>query len=290
MFLGKKVKSYIHPVLIAIFLGVFALNTFSQKTYVGDPVTKSGLLKTIKMRQFKTSDMVEIINEQGCEFRLTSDIQSELVKAGARPEVIEAVRRNYRGALKIKADNSNSYQGLISRAISIYESERNAKEAIAILNQAINLRPNEARAYQMMGYVSLYGLRNFKQAEQYMRKAIDLGGSAVYRVYHAHDHTFSYSCTGSFYVSKNNIRYEDDENVHTFQVKDSDIDKIETVGAWGSILKPKTWGDFIKFKKGLFKVKIRDKADIRDKDNYMFSVNTGKDDEAKMIVRLIGKN
>jgi tetratricopeptide (TPR) repeat protein len=278
----KRPKSLV-PIVILIVLSMsLPLISFAQKTYIGDPVTKDGLIKALKMRQFKTSDIVSIINEQGCEFRLTSDVQEDLRKAGARPEVIEAVRRNYRGALKVKTSNPNSktYEGLISQAINVYESERNAKEAIGILNQAIALEPNKYRAYQMLGYVTLYGQRNFKQAEEYMRKAIDLGGSAVFRLRHGHDYTLSYSCSGSFYISRGNVRYESDENVHTFQVKDSDIVKIETGNKWAGLFK---------FKGGIFNIVIRDKVE-KDKDLYQFSPLTGKGDEAKMIIRLVGKN
>jgi tetratricopeptide (TPR) repeat protein len=287
MFLGKIAK---FSLTILVLMTILISAILAQKTYSGDPVTKDGLEKALKMKQFKTSDMVAIINEQGCEFKLDKDTQEDLVKAGARPEVIEAVRRNYRGALKIKPANSKTYEGLISQAINIYESESNANEAINFLNQAISLEPNKYRAYQMMGYVLLYGKRKFKDAEDYMKKAIDLGGSAVFRVNHAHDFNFLNSCSGSFYVSRNSVRYEDDKNVHTFQVSNSDIIKIETIGAWGSIRNPKTWGDFTKLKKGLFKVIIQDKANIKDKDNYVFAADTGKGDEAKMVVRLIGKN
>lgn len=267
-------------IYFAIFFVIYSTVLFAQKNYIGEPVTKDGLLKALKMRQFKTSDIVSIINEQGCGFRLDKDIQEELVRAGARPEVVEAVRRNFRNALKIKPINSKTYEGLISQAVNIYESEKNAKEAISILNQAIALEPNKYRAYQMLGYVTLYGKRKYKDAENYMRKAMDLGGSAVFRVRHAHDYTFSYTCSGSLYISNNNVRYEDDENNHTFQVKDSDIVRITTIGMWTG---------FLKFKKGLFKIIIRDKADVKDKDKYDFSAKSGKGEEADMIVRLVGK-
>lgn len=268
-------------ICLSAILIFFSTAVFAQKTYIGEPVTRNGLIKALKMRQFKTSDIVAIINEQGCEFRLEKDTQDELIRAGARPEVIEAVRRNYRGALKIKSSNSNTYEGLVGKAVNIYESERNAKEAIETLNQAIALEPNKYRAYQMLGYVLLYGKKDFKKAEESMRKAINLGGSAVFRVKHSHDYNFLNSCSGSFYISRNNVRFEDDENVHTFQVKDSDIIKIETGNKWAGLLK---------FKGGIFNVVIRDKADVKDKDKYQFSSLTGKGDEAKMIVRLVGKN
>lgn len=275
---NKRLASKV--IFIVAILGAFAGFVGAQRSYVGDPVTRSGLLKTLRLRQFQTSEIVRVIAEQGVEFRLTDDIRQELISAGARPEVINAVRAHYRGALKIKPGNANTYEGLVSKAINLYESEKNAGDAVSLLNKAVSLRPGGSRAYQMLGYVYLYGLKDFKRAEQYMRKAVDLGGSAVFRVRHAHDYTFSYSCIGSFYISAGQIRYEDDANEHTFQVRDRDIVKIDQVGSWSGLLKRRG---------GLFKVVIRDKADVKDKDKYDFSPLTGKGEEAKMIIRLVGK-
>lgn len=312
-----KTKSAIHFVVVLL---IFSLITFAQKTYIGNPVTKNGLIKALKLRQFQTSEIVSIINEQGVNFKLTPDVQAELVASGARPEVLDAVRRNFRDELKIKPNNSKAkqtvtnsvtYENLISQAVNLYESERNSKEAIKILNQAASLEPNKYRAYQMLGYVYMYGEKNSDQAEVYMRKAIDLGGSAVFRVRHAHDDAFTQSCEGSFYISKNMIRYEDDSNQHTFQVKESDVIKIDTDKIWnqtnsargntgsglGGILNGRRIGDkiggainiasgLIKLKKdGLFKVEIRG----QDKNNYVFSSISEKGAVAKMIIRLVGK-
>lgn len=278
MFLGKLVV--VNFFSLIIFLSIlFPTNLFSQKKYTGEPVTKNGLIKALNLRQFKTSDIVQIIDEQGVEFRLTNDIQLELQKAGARPELIEAVRRNYRGALNVKPSNANTYEGLISKAITAYESRNRTNEAISILNQAVNLKPNEYKAYQMLGYVTLYGREDFREAEDYMKKAISLGGSAVFRLKHAHDYNFLNSCEGSLYISNNNIRFEGDNNSDTFQVNKSQIEKINTVGKWSGLLK---------LKGGVFHIEIRDKAS-KDKDKYQFSPLTGKNDESKMIIRLIGK-
>lgn len=278
MFLKIRAKS-IFLCLVFILLGSFPTSLFSQKQYSGDPVTKNGLLKALKLRQFQTSDFVEIVNKNGVEFRLTNDVQSELQKAGARPELIEAIRRNYRGALKIKPSNATTYEGLISKAVTIYESNNNAYEAISILNKAVEIKPNEYKAYQMLGYVTLYGKGNFREAEDHMKKAISLGGSAVFRLKHAHDYNFLNSCQGSLYISNNTIRFEGDDNSDTFQVNKSQIEKINTVGKWSGLLK---------LKGGVFHIEIRDKNFI-DKDKYQFSPLTGKTEESKMIIRLIGK-
>lgn len=281
VFSKKLFKSLFILTLTAFCCGIFPADSFAQKTYKGNPVDKDLLIKALKQRQFKSSDFVEIINEQGVEFKLTNDIQNELQKAGARPEIIEAIRRNYRGALKIKPTNSNTYEGLVSQAVNLYESANSANRAIEILNQAVAIDPNKSRAYQMLGYVTLYGKRDFKKAEEFMKKAMDLGGSAVFRLKHAHDYNFFNSCEGSFFISRNTIRFEGDYNQDTFNVSDSEIVKINTQGKLSGIFT-------LKLKNGIFHIVIREKNGTEN-DKYQFSPLTGKDEERKMIIRLIGK-
>lgn len=283
MNLRNELKTLFFASLFVAAIGFFSINSFGQKTYSGDPVTKDGISKALKLRQFQTADIVKIINEQGVEFKLTNDIEKELVENGARPELIEAIRRNYRGALKIKpsATNSNNYDGLVTKAIGLYESERNADEAISILNQAVELEPGKYRAYQMLGYVTLYGKKDFKKAEDHMRKAMELGGSAVFRLKHAHDYNFFKKCEGSFYISNNSVRFEGDDNADTFQVRDSEIVKIDIQGKWSGVFT-------LKMKGSIFHIVIRDSKG-KDEDKYQFSPLTGKDAETKLILRLIGK-
>lgn len=278
MFFIKQAKIYFYLVVI---LAVFCPILIAQRTYTGEPVTKNGLIKALKLRQFQTSDIVKIVNEQGVDFKITSDIQNELAKNGARPELLEAVRSHFRGALKVKPTNSNTYDGLISQAINLYESANSANRAIEILNQAVAIEPNKSRAYQMLGYVTLYGKRDFKKAEENMRKAIELGGSAVFRLKHAHDYNFLNSCEGSFFISKGGIRFEGDDNQDTFNVRDSEIVKINTQGKLSGIFT-------LKLKGGIFHIVIREKNGTEN-DKYQFSPLTGKDEERKMIIRLIGK-
>lgn len=277
----KNIKSLYLLTLMAFCIGIFPSNSLAQKTYVGTPVTKDGLIKALKLRQFNTVDFVAIINKNGCEFRLTEDSQKELVKAGARPEMIEAIRRNFRGVLKVKPTTSNTYEGLIDQAVNLYDSANSANRAIEILNQAVALDPNKYRAYQMLGYVTLYGKRDFKKAEEFMKKAINLGGSAVFRLKHAHDYNFFKGCEGSFYISKGGIRFEGDDNQDTFNVRDSEIVKINNQGKWSGVFT-------LKVKGGIFHIVIREKNGTEN-DKYQFSPLTGKDEERKMIIRLIGK-
>ncbi|MBX7169587.1 MAG: hypothetical protein K1X72_01445 [Pyrinomonadaceae bacterium] len=300
-----KAKSLIYLIILLL---VLSTSSFAQKNYTGEPVTKNGLNKALKLKQFQTSDIVQIINEQGVDFKLTSDIESELKLNGARPELIDAVRRNFRGSLKVSLpnnsnsnnppktsnpppnttntsnstnSNSNTYSGLVTQAINLYENANSTNRSIEILEKAVSLEPNKYPAYQMLGHITLYGKKDFKKAEQYMKKAIDIGGSAVFRVKHAHDYNFFTSCEGSLYISKNMVHFESDHNEDTFHVRHSEIVKIETQGKWSGIFT-------LKVKGGIFHLIIRDSKG-KEEDKYQFSPLTGKDEERKMIIRFIDK-
>jgi hypothetical protein len=62
------------------------------------PYDQGTLLKVVQLNALPTSEVVEKINERGVDFQMTSQIESEFRSAGARPEVIEAMRANYRTA------------------------------------------------------------------------------------------------------------------------------------------------------------------------------------------------
>lgn len=251
----------------------------SLAQYKGEPVEKDRLVKVLRSKQLQTSDVVAVINSNGVDFKLDSKTERELVEAGARPEVLSAVRGHYRsGNKKSKNNDDNSYDGLLNKSID----SGGGSQSIASLERAIKLNPNDSRAYQLLGHRYLYNLRDYKQAEFYMQKAISLGGAAVLRVQHAHDVTFTYKCAGSLYISRNSVRFEsDDASQHTFNVSKSNITKIETINPFKRLLSRK---------RGMFKIVINDKKEPGDTDKYSFSPLTETDDEAKLIVRLVGKN
>ncbi|MEZ5346237.1 MAG: hypothetical protein R2681_11865 [Pyrinomonadaceae bacterium] len=272
--------------VLALFLiSTFALvqNTSAQKRYIGDPVKKENLIKVLKSKKYRDTDIVEIINDNGVDFRINDSIEKELIEAGARPSVVIAVKNNFRGAIKAtvaKTSASNSYQELLDKAIQQFDEQKNTDASIKTLETAIASNPSKPRAYQLMGFAYLYGKRDFSKAEKYMRDSLSRGGSAVFRVQHGHDVTFSYSCSGSLYINNQGVKYEDDSNEHTFDVKKSSITNVKTLGGWGKLIRRKG---------GAFKISIRDSKDGDDKDIYNFSPLTGKSDEAKLIIKLIDK-
>lgn len=330
----------------------------ARQTSSDAPVKKDKLVKVLRSKQYQAREIAKIIAEQGVDFQLTPDVQAELVGAGARPEVLEAVRRNYRAApianipkkaaasinplssdqiiallkkdgdaaarRKVQSNGVNfratpqilneitraggsvallklvsiafvnagnggagnnvgkasGYDNLIDKALELYGNQHDKQGAIDVLRQAVNLNPSNSRAFQLLGSINLYGLGNFVEAERNMREAIRHGGSAVFRVFHDHNGTFTFGCEGSLYVAADTVRYEADDNRHTFQTLDADIKEVKTNG---------TLRRLIQIKNGSFKIVLRNRADDDDK-KFNFAPLTNKMDESKMIIRLIGKN
>lgn len=62
------------------------------------PYDQGTLLRVVQLNALPTSEVVEKINERGVDFHMTSQIESEFRSAGARPEVIQAMRSNYRAS------------------------------------------------------------------------------------------------------------------------------------------------------------------------------------------------
>lgn len=280
-------KSFI-KITTAWFLILFSVaNLFAQ--YRGAPVKKERLIRVLRSRQLQTRDIVSVINTNGVDFKMTAQIRSALIAAGARPEVIQAVSSNPRIALnnnsqfaktdKRRKNESNktsapTYEDLLEKAVILYEDQKNPNGAARYLETAVKLKPKNPAAYQMLGFVNMYGLKNFPKAEKLMHQSIENGGSAVFRVYHDDSGGFSRRCSGSLYISPESIRFESDDNRHTFETSTVNIDKIkldtESNRDWKnrSILKV-----YLKFGK--------------DTAKFRFSPISGLEAETKMAGRFI---
>ncbi len=352
-------------VLASMMLLLGAASTFAQ--YKGLPVKKDKLISVIRSRQLQTREIVSTINTNGVDFKVDPIVEAELRGAGARPEVIEAARSNYRAAVvapppvqpgknspgapahsfsgspmskdaiitllnngvadaqvknnvatrgvnfkataadkaEIKGaggsqalvsqieksynnpnenaaaandtgGGSGQYDTLVDKAVYQYDVLKDVNGSIASLRQAISLNPNEARGYQLMGFSYLYGMKNFAEAEKYMRLAIERGGSAVFRVFHDHGLSME-SCEGSLFIAKDTVRFESDNNIHTFETNDDNIKETKMAGGFAQAFNTRS---------GLFKISLKqgDKS-----KNFNFAPLTNDAAESKMIIRLIDK-
>ncbi len=261
------------------------------------PVTKDRLLKSLRSKALSNGTMIDLIEKNGVNFETTSTVEKELAAAGASPALIAAVKSAYQGSgnraevetnyTAPKGGNSNSYDSLVESALDAYNRDVNSNmpagsagrlQAIQTLNKAVDLQPNNPIAYQQLGFMTLYGTSNgFTAAEANFKKAIELGGSAVFRVYHDHDGFFQDSCNGSLYVSKDKVRFESDDNKHTFDVSDADIKNVKTNSSFMKAFQTKP---------GSYKIVLKNGEGSK---NYNFAPLTENNEESKMVVKLIGK-
>lgn len=258
--------------------------------YKGAPVKKDRLIQALRTRQLQTRDIVTIINSNGVDFQLTPAIRKSLIAAGARPEVIQAVSQNPRlpsknsnttiakagknNPIRRKKNASPNYDDLLDQAIYSYKDQKNPKDAVRILEAAARLNPANPAAYQMLGFIYLYELKNLAQAEKSMRESFVNGGSAVFRVFHDDNGNFNHRCTGSLYISQDSLRFESDENVHTFETSTVNVDKIKL-----DTESTRTWK-----KHSIFKIFLK----IGEaKAKFRFAPLTGVSEESKMVERFI---
>ncbi|HEX8639418.1 MAG TPA: tetratricopeptide repeat protein [Pyrinomonadaceae bacterium] len=287
IFAVEKRKIIIKITTSCFLILITCVNLIAQ--YKGAPVKKNRLVQAIRSRQLQTRDIVTIINTNGVDFRLTPEIKKTLVAAGARPEVIKAVSDNPRltpkndnVVAKIKRNNiirkskpaAPDYDDLIEQAIYSYKDQRNPKNAVRILETATKAKPENPAAYQMLGFVYLYGLNNLAQAEKSMRESVMNGGSAVFRVFHDDNGKFTNRCTGSLYISQDSFRFESDDNAHTFETSTASVDKIKLDSESTRVWK----------KHSVFKIFLKIG---KDKAKFRFAPLTGEPEESKMVERFI---
>ena len=60
------------------------------------PYDKERLLQVVKLNAISTQEVIQNVEQRGVAFQTTPAIEGEFRQAGARPELIEALRRNYR--------------------------------------------------------------------------------------------------------------------------------------------------------------------------------------------------
>jgi hypothetical protein len=62
------------------------------------PIKRDSLLEVVQRNLLSTRELVQRVEQRGVDFRLTPQDETQFRQAGARPELLAAVRANYRGA------------------------------------------------------------------------------------------------------------------------------------------------------------------------------------------------
>jgi tetratricopeptide (TPR) repeat protein len=376
MNLGAETKKGVR--LVALMLGALAalvLFPAPSRAQAKRPITREGLVKAVRINGLSTAELLQQVQSRGVSFQMTADAEAELRAAGARPEVVEAARANYRPgsaapstvpapgrtrpnvpagpplsksevvtmlqagtpsarveqfveargvsfqsnaqvAREVKAAGGNNalvgaiaagyvaagrprpvrpgtgrpapaaargpdYDDLTDQATAAYDA-RNAARATQLLTQAIQMDPAQPRAYQLLGFTQLYLQNNIAEAEKNMRKAIELGGSAAFRVFHDHANgSFNQTCSGTLFVTRRNVTFKADDGRDTFEAEDSNVKEIKlnslAGGAFGMLLGGKDLGAF----------HIKPRQKINGRDNFNFAPLTKKKTESELIIALV---
>ncbi|HZS44582.1 MAG TPA: PDZ domain-containing protein [Blastocatellia bacterium] len=162
------------------------------------------------------------------------------------------------------------YEDLTDQATAAIRSN-DVNGAVQLLNQAIKMEPETPTAYALLGFVQLYGMQDMTSAEQSMRSAIDHGGSAIFRVFHDHNGSFSQVCVGSLFISKTGVTYKSDDGAHALEATRADINEAKTNGMVGA-------------QYGAFHIRATQGG---KKNNYNFAPFTRKQAESVLILKLI---
>jgi tetratricopeptide (TPR) repeat protein len=260
----------------------------THKTSAGPPLSKDAIIALLQ-NGVSDAQVRSNIESKGVNFKASAKDKTDIRNAGGSVALANLVEKSYlnpnensAGANDVAIGGSNKYNGLIDQAIQQYDVQKNSAGAIETLKQAIALDPSQPRAYQQAGFAYLYGQKNFAEAESYMKQAIDHGGSAVFRVTHDHGMAGT-NCEGSLFIAKDTVRYESDDNKHTFETTDENIKKVKLDKGFLS-----TFSTTLKAKGGAFRFEL--KTGESDSKNYVFTPKTNDDQESKMIIRLVGKD
>jgi hypothetical protein len=135
------------------------------------------------------------------------------------------VAENDSGRSQPKQPPTANYDDLIARATGALRTS-DFQTAIRLSQQAVDLDPNRAGAYEIAGVAQLYGLNDGNAAATAMRAAVQHGGSASFSVSHDHDGFFGTYCQGSLYITNFGVNYRSNDGAHTFLAGRTDLKDV----------------------------------------------------------------
>ncbi|HEX8351904.1 MAG TPA: hypothetical protein VF611_03200 [Pyrinomonadaceae bacterium] len=257
----------------------------------GPPLSKN---EVVTMLQAGTppARVEQFVEARGVSFQSNAQTAREIKAVGGTNSLVGAIAAGYAAPGRTRtpppspnrpapaAARAPDYDDLTDQATAAYDA-KDAARATQILTQAIRMDSAQPRAYQLLGFTQLYLQNNITEAEKNMRRAMELGGSASFRVFHDHANgSFKETCAGTLFVTKTNITFKADDGRDTFETEDANVREIKTNslagGAFGALLGGRDLG--------AFHIKVR-----RDKDtkNYNFAPLTKKKNESELIITLV---
>jgi hypothetical protein len=185
----------------------------------------------------------QFVEVRGVSFSITPQIAREIKDAGGNNALIGAITAKASEAQPNAPPASHTtnrpvpagpdYDDLTDKAVAAMQAN-NTNGAIRLLQQAVTVDSTKPQAYGLLGFAQLYGSHDILAAERSMRAAIERGGGAPFRVYHAHDKLFNTFCQGSLFVARRNVTFRADDGNHTFEATRQDIKEAKINGFVGA--------------------------------------------------------
>jgi hypothetical protein len=107
-FLSKLSSGRAPLVALAVIVAALLFSAPAQMQSAKKPITRKGLIESVKINGLSTAELVQIIQRRGVDFEMTADAEQELRSVGARPEIIETARANYRAPEVVAARPSST--------------------------------------------------------------------------------------------------------------------------------------------------------------------------------------
>lgn len=105
---SKAFKRARNITCVATVFAIFLSLCGSAQMQAKKPITKQGLMQAVKINGLSTQELVAQIKARGVAFKVTPQDEADLLSVGARPEIIDAARGNYRGEATPAASSNAS--------------------------------------------------------------------------------------------------------------------------------------------------------------------------------------
>lgn len=136
-----------------------------------NPYEMEKLLRVIQLNALPTTEVVQAIQQRGVDFQVTSDVESQFRSAGARPEVIGAMRENYRAPSRAPVVRNPTTSTSPSRPPSGVPAGAPLSKA-----EIITLLQSGAPSTRVEQFVEVRGV-SFSITPQIAREIKDAGGN-----------------------------------------------------------------------------------------------------------------
>jgi hypothetical protein len=89
--------------MLTRFFLVLWLATLAWAQAANGPITQKGLVDALKIGGLSVQELVQFVEKRGVDFQLNTDVERELRDAGAQTDLIDAIKKNFRGTSQATA-------------------------------------------------------------------------------------------------------------------------------------------------------------------------------------------